>query len=263
LTAAGRPGERSRIDGVDAKRWLVAWPTSGPVQARVVCLGQAGAGAAAFRDWPALMPGVEVAAVRLPGRENRFVEPPLESLAEVVTALRALLAGDALPETVLVGICSGALVLFELARALHADGDPLPAGLVAVSQPAPSFAAALRAAPLSELPIRDALERSGYSDAAILESDEMMAVIEPAFRADLRLGEQYEYAPREPLPLPIAAVYSREDASITRDSMAAWASESSQELSLLELERGDHLFATDEGVRLLTATLARAVRRMQ
>lgn len=104
-----------------------------PVDGRpvLVCLPQAGAGCGMFRTWQDVF-GHEVAVVgvQLPGRENRFAAPPPETFAHVVAEVVAALAD--LRPTVLFGHSLGALIGYEVARALPA---PPAALVVAASRP--------------------------------------------------------------------------------------------------------------------------------
>ena len=108
--------------------------SSGDPEARVCCLPRAGGSARDFDDWSGrLGEGIEVAAVQLPGRLNRFREPALTSLIDVAEAAAAeLAAGRDLP-LVLFGDCMGALVVFEIARLLRARFAIVPVALVVAS----------------------------------------------------------------------------------------------------------------------------------
>jgi surfactin synthase thioesterase subunit len=72
------------------------------------------------------------------GRESRIRDAPIESPWQIVDQVaEAVRAAELVkPTSVLVGVCSDALLMFEIARALHGDDRPL-GGLVAVSQSAP------------------------------------------------------------------------------------------------------------------------------
>src|SRR6185437_15242868 len=59
--------------------WLYRQPAAPPGSARMrlVCFPYAGAGPSVFRTWGSRLPtGVELVALRLPGRESRFTETP-------------------------------------------------------------------------------------------------------------------------------------------------------------------------------------------
>src|ERR1700683_977802 len=76
----------------------------------LVCLGQAGSGAAEFRNWARAARGpLDVRAIRLPGREWRLGEPNLSSLSEAVSCIIAELEENFGPNERfgLYGQCSG------------------------------------------------------------------------------------------------------------------------------------------------------------
>ncbi len=116
--------------------WVVPFA---PLGARpvLVCLPQAGSGCGVFRSWQELL-GDEVAVlgVQLPGRENRFTDPPPESFAEAVAEIVAALVASVPPgtATVLFGHSFGGLLGYEVARALPASHTPT-ALVVAASRP--------------------------------------------------------------------------------------------------------------------------------
>ena len=90
---------------------------------RLFCFHYAGSGGSVFRPWTKRFSDqVELVAVQLPGRENRFDEPLLESMELVTTHL-----ADALPPLLdkpyaFFGHSTGALISFELARVLRRCG---------------------------------------------------------------------------------------------------------------------------------------------
>jgi surfactin synthase thioesterase subunit len=237
-------------------RWIVSWAPDAPPTARLLCLAHAGAGASYFRPWTQLLPTVAIGAVRLPGRESRVSEAPVGSMEELVPRLREALepAVAAFPDTVFVGVCSGALMLFEVVHALARAGAALPAGLVVVSQTAPDEAQR-DTARVSDLPLRDVLVAVGDPDPALLEHPELAQMVEPALRADVRVVERYVFAGGPPLPVPIAAIRARDDVRIGLDQLRAWSSYTSATSEVREIE-GDHLFAGSEGVRALATAVA-------
>ncbi|MGH3799012.1 MAG: thioesterase II family protein, partial [Pseudonocardiaceae bacterium] len=90
---------------------------------RLICLPPAGGGASRYRDWPAHFPDeVEVVSVQLPGRENRFHEPPIESMEQLVGPLLDGLTSHLTPPFALFGHSMGALIAFELARRMRPRG---------------------------------------------------------------------------------------------------------------------------------------------
>ncbi|MGB3438404.1 MAG: alpha/beta fold hydrolase [Actinophytocola sp.] len=112
--------------------WLMPFA---PSRARpvLVCLPQAGSGCGVFRSWQdALGDTATVVGVQLPGRENRFAEPPPESFAHAVDEIVTALVNAVGRPTVLFGHSLGGLIGYEVARALPTPPDAL---VVAASQP--------------------------------------------------------------------------------------------------------------------------------
>lgn len=211
-------------------------------QRRLICIPQAGAGAAVFRPWgPLLSSGVELIAVRLPGRESRFVEPPLHTMAAVVGELRAAcLELPALP-TAILGHCSGALVAFELARALRSAGARAPIALVASGQGAPtspSWSEPWHALPDDEL--REVLVRLDPTVLSDDVTDELFQLCAPAIRADFEVAETYAFAPDAPLTIPIQVVVGTDDEWVATGDADAWRQQTTGAFEL-EVLPGSHL----------------------
>lgn len=189
---------------------------------RLYCLPHAGAGATAYREWPALLaPDVEAVALWLPGRETRHRDPLARSVAELVTDLApGLLAEDA--PFALFGHSMGALVAYELTHALCAAGRP----------PVHLFVSGQRAAHLrtpsedihlladDEL-VEHVAELSG-TPPEVLAYPGMLDYLLPILRADFAVCETYEYAPRPRLTVPVTALGGAGDRIIAGDGLDAW-----------------------------------------
>jgi len=221
--------------------WVVRWTQPDEARLRLWCLGRAGAGATPFRAWEELVgPGVELCAVRLPGRENRVREPPLSSAAAIVEELSPVVAGDAGTPFALFGHCFGALVMFELARALRREGLPSPDALFVGEQIAPATVGLPGDGELTRDELLRRLEELGGTDAKLLGSPEFLALMEPALRADFRLVDTYAYEPEPPLDTPISVLAAADRAEV--ETLTAWRAETTRAFTL-RLLRGDDLLA--------------------
>ena len=99
---------------------------------RLFCFPHAGGGASVFRKWRGRVgDGADVAAVLYPGRENRRSEPFARSVQELVQSLLTSLRPALQGEFVFFGHSMGAVVAFELIRALRREESPLPKMLIA------------------------------------------------------------------------------------------------------------------------------------
>ena len=71
--------------------------------------------------------GVQLFAAQMPGREERFVEPPLRDLDTVLRHLAAAIEPLLDRPFVFFGHSLGALIAYELTQLLRARGRPMPA----------------------------------------------------------------------------------------------------------------------------------------
>jgi medium-chain acyl-[acyl-carrier-protein] hydrolase len=236
--------------------WVVRWTQPDEARLRLYCLGRAGTGATPFGPWDELVgPGVELCAVRLPGRENRVRETPLSSAAAVVEELAPVVAADAETPFALFGHCFGALVMFELARALRRQDLPSPVALFVGEQIAPATVGLPGDGELTRDELLRRLEALGGTDAKLLRSAEFLALMEPALRADFRLADTYAYEPGPPLDTPISVLAAAEWADV--GALTAWRAETTRAFTLRLLPGDDVLL---EIGRAVAAELELAVR---
>jgi medium-chain acyl-[acyl-carrier-protein] hydrolase len=191
---------------------------------RLFCLPFAGGGASAYRLWSAGLPSwIEVCPIQPPGREDRYREPPFTSL----TALARLLARELAPYLdkpfVIFGHSMGALVAFEIARALRQSQMPAPLALLPAAYPAPHLP--LARAPIHHLPDADFIEemrRMQGTPAAVLENRELMDFVLPILRADFQACDTYVCAPERPLDCPFVAYGGTDDGEVTEPALEQW-----------------------------------------
>ena len=94
---------------------------------RLFCLPFAGGGASIYRGWGKLLgPTIEVCPIQLPGRENRFSEPAFKNAQALAQALANQLQLYSNKPFVIYGHSMGALLAFELTRALQSNGMEMP-----------------------------------------------------------------------------------------------------------------------------------------
>jgi len=232
---------------------------------RLVCFPHAGGGASSFFSWSrelAHIP-VEVATLRLPGREARLREAPLDDLPTLVSHIDEALEafGDGRP-VVWFGHSSGARIAFEVARRRRARGRSLPVHLVVSGAPAPDV---VRSTPtLHRIASDDEFLHavaSAYSGvpAAVMEHQELRALVAPALRADLKMHERYVYTVEEPLPFPITAFGGSADTSVSESWLRGWERHTAGEFHW-QMFPGDHFYLHEPGMR--TELLRALVRRV-
>jgi medium-chain acyl-[acyl-carrier-protein] hydrolase len=192
---------------------------------RLVCFPYAGGGAAAFRDWHRHLPAqIEVVAVQLPGRENRYGEPLHTSLTGVIAPLVQTVQRLADKPFLFFGHSMGALIAFELARALCRAGAAQPFHLAVSGMRAPHLPRTEE--PLHRMPDDELFDKiAAYNGTPqdLLADRDLMRFFLPQLRADFSIVETYAYAPAPRLPCPLTALGGTRDPNVAPDELVEWA----------------------------------------
>ena len=226
-------------------------------QLRLVCIPYAGGGALVFRNWAdVLPPEVEVVPVQPPGREWRLREQPFTRLNAMVDALVAEWDNIAGPPFAIFGHSMGALVGFELARALRREGRTGPQHLIVSGHSAPQLLDRsdrhLLDAP--DEAFVDRLRDLSGTPPEILENRELMDILLPVLRADFELCDTYQHTPDAPLDCPVTALAGLDDRLVSPVRMEPWAEHTSAAFSLRVLP-GGHFFINESTELVLRAVL--------
>lgn len=238
------------VTGELTRRWL-ARPVPRPdAPLRLYCLPYAGAGASAFRAWPAAFgPGVEVVAVRLPGRETRLAEPPGFTVAEVADAIAAD-AGER--PFVVYGHSMGARLGYEVVHALPETARPERLYVAACRAPhLPPDGPLHGLSTLDDATLLARLTPAGGFPPEVLAEPELVAMLLPALRADLAWLDNYRHTPRPPLPVPLVAIAGESDDGVKLSAVAQWGRLAGAGFSL-HVVRGGHFFLHDQLDELTT-----------
>ena len=226
---------------------------------RLLCFPYAGGGAAVFRPWQAaLPPWVEVLAVKLPGRESRFGEPPAASLPALLEAMVPALLPRLDRPFALFGHSMGALISLGLARRLRALHGLLPAHLFVAGHVAPHRR---DEPPIHRLPDGEFVAeiRRRYGDqGGALDEPELLELLLPTLRADVALNTLAEFPPEPPLACRLTAIGGRRDATVAAADLEAWREYATGEFRRHEIE-GDHFFLNhcrDDVLRIISLELA-------
>jgi medium-chain acyl-[acyl-carrier-protein] hydrolase len=223
-------------------RWLLSRP-NGRARLRMYCLSYAGGNGSMYLQWQdRLDPAVEVVAIQLPGRGSRLGEPPIESLPQLVEQIAAQLGSpDRLP-FVFYGHSLGGLLAFELARYCRLRWMRTPRRLFISGCDAPRHRKTIRNVhDLEGDAFIDALAQYNGTPPELLAHRELMALLEPAIRADFRLAANYQYRPGPGLDMPIDVLSGRDDIDLDLEHLGAWQLETRAPTRVTWFE-GDHFF---------------------
>lgn len=237
--------------GRGAAAWCVRWRAVPGARLRLFCAPHAGAGAGVYRAWAErLAPGIEVVALRPPGRETRFGEPLLGSVAEMLPPLLDEIEDWLDVPYAWFGHSLGSIVAFECCRALAGRGAP-PHRLLVSGRPAPHLPA--RLPPFHRLPdteLAELMRGYGGTPAEVLDDPSALAVLLPVLRADLTASENYRYRPGAPLECPISVFGGEDDRFADRADVAAWGMHS-RDAAVVRMLPGSHFFLHERPERIL------------
>lgn len=217
--APGAP--RRSADATTAGRWLSRRrPVDRPV-ARLYCFPHSGGAAGEYLRWADALPQVEVWGVNLPGRGQRMNEPALTAMAD--------LAHDLVDEEelgvpfTLFGHSFGALLAYHVAQELRLRGREQPERLILSGYPPPHVPRT--APPMSGLPDDQFAQVLGQfyggMPPELLRDPELLALVLPAYRADVAILETYPgYSGEPPLDCPLVILGGDQD--VSEEQLAEW-----------------------------------------
>jgi medium-chain acyl-[acyl-carrier-protein] hydrolase len=235
--------------------WLHCPKPSPSARLRLYAFPFAGGGASVFFPWAAaLAPEIEVWAVRLPGRETRLREPALTSFAATLAALQREVAPRLRPPYSFFGHSLGALVAFAFAQELQRRAAPLPETVIVAGARGPDLPDP--ESPIGGLPdaafFTELRDRYNGIPPAVLAHPELLELVLPLLRADIRLYEDFRHTPGPPLPCHLAAFGGKSDPIVSADGLAAWRAQTSGAFQT-QLFDGDHFFLQSSATAVLAA----------
>lgn len=238
-----------RNDGPD--RWLRAYrPLTNP-RLRLVCLPHAGGTANFFHPWAERVPpGVELLAVRYPGRQDRLDEPcvdRMDTLADAVTAALEPLLDRPLA---LFGHSMGAAVGYEVAVRLEQRHGAPPTRVFVSGREAPHLMRVPDLGRLGDDELIDEIRGLGDIDQGLLDDLDIRELILPSLRADYRLIGGYRPADPVKLSSPIVGYAGISDPGCAVESVRAWSELTTCGFDL-RIFPGDHFYLVPGRVELL------------
>ncbi|MEW1687148.1 thioesterase II family protein [Streptomyces sp. NPDC091265] len=206
--------------------WIRCYRPDPDAGAQLLCFPHAGGSASGYHPLSTRVAGTaEALVVQYAGRHDRIAEPFSERLGDVVDAALASLPPSGGRPLMLFGHSMGAILAFETARRLAAEGRP-PAALFVSGSEAPSLPrkARLPDPPRDEDLIGEMRLLSGTDDE-LLNHPEILQLALPPLRADYAMLFARSYVPGPPLHCPVVALTGDSDPRVSLEGVQAWERE--------------------------------------
>lgn len=226
-------------------RWTVTPQPREGARLQLLCFHHAGGGAYSYRPWlQRLRTDVELIAVQLPGRENRYAEPLLRDAEPVLDGLMAALQDAPLRRYALFGHSLGAMLAHRLACRVQQTGElakPLHLFLSAAKPPRLAEPDAPPFEPPDELAAIEQLKHFGGTPDVLFEDPEFLRTFLPALLADYEILSRLRREDEAPLDIPFTLFKGDQDESIQPRHLARWRQLSSAP-TLTHVLPGGHFY---------------------
>lgn len=222
--------------------WLKIKNTNLSPKVRLFCIPFAGAGASAFTGWQKhLNADIELISVQLPGRENRFSEPALSNMSELLRELEKVIFPYTTQPWAIFGHSMGAAIGYQLVNQLIEHGFTPPVRLFVSAKTPPHLST--NAQFIAELPDKELIQALSNRYGADISGgqQELLELMLPTLRADFTLVEGTFGAVNTPLPCPITAFNGSNDHSVSADKMSQWCKYTANTFEQVEIN-GPHFY---------------------
>jgi len=244
---------------VEGGRWFRRRPDCSSL-VRLVCFPYAGGSARIFREWHDwCRPEVEVVPIELPGRGAHSQGPLIDRMDAMVERLMPAVEPLLDKPFAIFGHSMGALIGFELSRALKAAGRRCPLHLFASGMRPPHRKGQYQIHTLPDHQLIEALRSLNGTPDEIMGDSSLVEFYLPLLRADLRLAETYRYAPGCPLDHPITVFSGIGDITTPINHQGDWQQHTRSGCTVRLLD-GDHFFIQHHA-HLLAASILKSLGR--
>jgi surfactin synthase thioesterase subunit len=188
---------------------------------RLYCFAHAGAGASTFGRWGSAAPrDIEIAAIQLPGREERMDEKPFRKLTEAARRVGEAIAEAGVRPVALFGHSAGGKLAAHVALGLQATAYR-PRHLFVSAGPV-SVAREEWLHQLDDTQFARAVAKEfGALPAEITTDPELWTLFEPPLRADLEALETDDITAMG-LDIPVTVISGARDDVVESDELAGW-----------------------------------------
>lgn len=229
---------------INEKLFVTPKPVESP-KVRLFLFPYAGGSAATFIPWAKYFnEDVEMICIQPPGRGARFNEPPYDSMESLVGDLAKHASYITEIPYILFGHSLGCRVAFELTCRLKELGLPSPSYFIASGSRAPHLPRERK--PIHDLPDTEfmhELKALNGTPEEILENPELMQLLMPLLRADLRIADNYQSS-LVSVDAPILVLHGNEDTLVEKGQLRAWKELTERGVSFTNIP-GGHFFLNE------------------
>ncbi|MFG2140240.1 thioesterase II family protein [Streptomyces sp. NPDC048650] len=218
---------------------------------QLVCFPHAGGSASFFHPVSAQLSSVaEVLSVQYPGRQDRRTETSPGDIGTMADQVYAALRDRLMSRpTAFFGHSMGAMVAFEVARRLEADGGELT-HLFASARRAPSRYRTESVHRRDDDGIVAELKLLSGTDASLLGDEELLRMVLPAIRSDYTAVETYRCDPGAAVNAPITALTGDSDPKTTLEEAGDWRAHTTGAFDL-RVYPGGHFYLSSQAPAVL------------
>jgi len=195
---------------------------------KLILFHHAGGSVSFYNSWPSLFSKhFDLIGVQLPGREDRFAEPFIGEMSQLIDTLTS----DIIPELnepfVLFGHSLGGIISYELARRLEMEGFS-PSHLFISSIRSPycfynSDHCFSNYVDLTDSELQQKLKQYGATPEDVFQEPELLKLVINILRNDYKILCNYTFYEHKKLTCPVSVFYGDEDHEVNEKNLVSWS----------------------------------------
>jgi medium-chain acyl-[acyl-carrier-protein] hydrolase len=214
---------------------------------RLFLFPYAGGSAALYRIWNTDFPQeIELCAVEIPGRIQLRTKAA-DTIEELVDAIFPDILEFLDKPFAFFGHSFGSIIAYEVTKRLHKEKRNLPAHLWVSSRRAPHVPLGCETTyHLEDEKFIDVIQNQyGAIPQAVLNEKELLKILLPILKNDIKLNELYLGEISPTLSVPISVFYGKQDHSVNLENLEKWGEVTSAECDIQAFV-GGHFFIDTE-----------------
>lgn len=229
------------------------WPVQPTPKLRLVCFPYAGGSSTIFSEWSDLLgDDYEVTAVTLPGRGVRIGERPHETWSSLLRDIQNQISSLLDAPYALFGHSFGGRIAYEVSQIVGNSTPPIATLISGCRSPDfPQNQPLMHL--LSDEEFLTAVDVMEGTPKAILDNQDVMRIMLPTIRSDMKLSETWTQRHSVKIDTPIHVLLGSEDKIETPKSVEGWEQCTASNYGFHEMSGGH--FNIDENPRAFIRVL--------